>query len=605
MNINKINSNIQFLRGISVIIVFFFHYNQELFNTFFVGVDIFFLVSGYVITNSIFNKKRFLIFNYFLRRIKRIYPNLIFVLIFFIIIYYFLYKNYSDDYITNFFSIIFTFFGVSNLYYSLDPNLFYFNKEIRWLIHTWSLSIELQFYFLFGLIAFILFKLKKNDILKPNFKKSLLVSLFLISFFLFVFTDIKFISDYYSLPGRIWEFILGSILYFFHQKKKINFDRIFILFIFILSLLNIFHLDYKFIVIVTLLSIFLILLYSKEHKVNPITKTLVYYGKISYSFYLWHLIFISLLKDYFQLAILNFILIFIITNLFSHFSYNLIELKFNKKSHLDTYFEKIIKYSIFATVSLTIYISILNSSFHNKAYNELNKVSINLFHFIEKNRYNYSANKPNKYSWLSFDFCKKDYENFSWSSKVNCIKEDKNDTIIYLFGNSYGEHLIPVLSDVPNINFVISRFDNVYLNNKEYSDSTFKHLISQYNEITQRFKKKIILISLNETNYSIKKIRKFIYEINDKNTKIILLYPHPSFQEFKDNKLLIKYNTEKENNLLKLNQQNDIEIFDTFSFLCKKCNKKDYSKLFIDGAHFNLDGSLKLLEPLKKKLNLN
>ena len=69
--------------------------------------------------------------------------------------------------------------------------------------------------------------------------------------------------------------------------------------------------------------------------------------------------------------------------------------------------------------------------------------------------------------------------------------------------------------------------------------------------------------------------------------------------------MLIKYNTEKENNLLKLNQQNDIEIFDTFSFLCKKCNKKYYSKLFIDGAHFNLDGSLKLLEPLKKKLNLN
>ena len=105
--------------------------------------------------------------------------------------------------------------------------------------------------------------------------------------------------------------------------------------------------------------------------------------------------------------------------------------------------------------------------------------------------------------------------------------------------------MIPVLSDVPNINLVLSRFENVYLNNKEYSDLEFKHLISQYNEITQRFKKKIILISLNETNYSIKKIRKLINEINDKNTKIILLYPHPSFQEFKDNELFIKYNTEK------------------------------------------------------------
>ena len=139
--------NIEFLRGFAVILVFFFHYNQKLFSFFFVGVDIFFLLSGFVITKSIYSKNEFNFFNFLLRRIKRIYPALIFTLFLFFIFYFLFYKNYIDDYENNLFSIIFTILGLSNFYYSTNANLFYFNQEIRWLMHTWSLSVEIQFIF--------------------------------------------------------------------------------------------------------------------------------------------------------------------------------------------------------------------------------------------------------------------------------------------------------------------------------------------------------------------------------------------------------------------------------------------------------------------------
>ena len=76
----KQNYEIEFLRGFAVFSVFLFHFNTKIFNSFFVGVDIFFFISGYVITKSIFKKKNIDLVSFYLKRIKRIYPNLLFIL---------------------------------------------------------------------------------------------------------------------------------------------------------------------------------------------------------------------------------------------------------------------------------------------------------------------------------------------------------------------------------------------------------------------------------------------------------------------------------------------------------------------------------------------
>ena len=81
---NILLNHIQFLRGLSVLLVFFYHLKLNIFQYGFLGVDIFFVISGYVITSRIYkeyqNKRSFNFIKFYLKRIKRIYPVLIFIL---------------------------------------------------------------------------------------------------------------------------------------------------------------------------------------------------------------------------------------------------------------------------------------------------------------------------------------------------------------------------------------------------------------------------------------------------------------------------------------------------------------------------------------------
>ena len=204
----------------------------------------------------------------------------------------------------------------------------------------------------------------------------------------------------------------------------------------------------------------------REIQLNIITKSIIFIGKISYSFYLWHLIFISIFKNYFSLEIMNFLITFSITIISSYFTYELIEAKFNKKFLIDNFLEKLIKiFSILLIISFT-YLLFFNSSYLYILNNKLNKFSINLFKYVDKNRFANSIQDNNNIILMKYDNCEKNYENFSWTIKVNCLKESSSDDLIYLFGNSYGEHLFPALDNIPNVNVIYSRFENEYLNEK-------------------------------------------------------------------------------------------------------------------------------------------
>ena len=101
----KLINHIQFLRAISVLLVFFYHLKLDLFKYGFIGVDIFFIISGYVITSKIYNEyykfKTFNFFKFYKKRIQRIYPVLLFIfrLLFIfkmvVIYYYIINKRYS------------------------------------------------------------------------------------------------------------------------------------------------------------------------------------------------------------------------------------------------------------------------------------------------------------------------------------------------------------------------------------------------------------------------------------------------------------------------------------------------------------------------------
>jgi len=590
------NYDLEFLRGLSVLLVFLFHFNTNLFNSFFVGVDIFFLVSGYVITGSVLKKDKFNLSSFYLRRFKRIYPNLLFILFIFAVIFFTFYDFLPQEFDQNFFSIIFSIFGISNIFYTINPNLFYFTDEIRWLIHTWSLSVEIQYYFLIGLIFYIYFKLSRLNL---NFK-IFIISLFLTSFLIFLLPEKKFVSDYYSLPARLWEFSLGSIAYLFPFKKKLNFNYLLIAFLSIISFASYLSLNFKFDILIAIFFSYIMVVFSKNNNESIFTIFFRFFGKISYSFYLWHLIIISFFINITEFYIFNFIIIFLLTLILSIFTFNFIEIKFNKKFNYDYYFKKsigiiLISVSVFFIYSLTI-----NQKLFIKSFNSLNKFAVNFFHIVDN-----VNSGPNKYDSIfvkKFDHCENYQESFKWSTSVNCLRENSNSKLVYIMGNSYGDHIVPVISKAfLDSDLYIARFDNCYLVKSFKCDIDKKNQIfNQYSKISKKYDEKIVIISLSKNNYSKKKISQILNRLETLNTLVVFVYPHPSVNEYKNEKEINKYYLIKKNDFKILKDFERLILIDTFENICLDCNFDKYSQVFIDGHHFNLNGSLSLIELFRK-----
>ena len=600
----KKNYDLEFLRGLSVLLVFLFHLNTKVFNSFFIGVDIFFLISGYVITSSVLNKNEFDLDTFYLRRFKRVYPNLIFILLIFAITFFGFYKFLPHEFDQNHLSIIFSLLGISNIFYSLNPNLFYFTDDIRWLIHTWSLSVEIQYYFLIGLVFYFFYKFFRSNKNFLSFFKLFIFSLFIISFLIFISPEKKFLSDYYSLPGRLWEFALGSLAFLYQSKKRLNFYYLLVLFIISISLASYYALNYKIDVLIAVFFSYLIIVYAENKNNSYLTSFFKFFGKISYSFYLWHLIIISFLFNITEHYILNLIIIFLSTLFLSIFTFYFVEAKFNKSFVYDIYYKKGIRLILIFASILTFYTLTINQNLIVKSFNVLNKQAVSFFHYIEKINSNPNLNK--RIFVKKFDYCNNNLESFKWYTRVNCLQENSNDQLVYILGNSYGDHIVPLVSNVfSKSSLYLARFDDCYLVKSMNCDvDRNKKIISQYLGISKNFKEKLVIISLSKNNYSEEKLSELIKKINTNNHRVIIFYTHPTFGEYKDDEKMDEYYFVKKEDFKILNKFKNLIIFDTFKNICVDCSIDDYEKNFFDGHHFTYDASLSLIKKFEEKLNL-
>ena len=162
--INKFyRSDIDGLRGIAVLIVILFHLDISLLSGGFLGVDIFFVISGYLITNLILrdiSKNRFNIFNFYERRIRRIAPVLFTVILISIpLSYYSLSAGVLKDFWQ---STLSSSLFLSNFLFALEDNYFDVSSKFKPLLHTWSLSVEEQFYVVFPLLLIPIYKMNKK-----------------------------------------------------------------------------------------------------------------------------------------------------------------------------------------------------------------------------------------------------------------------------------------------------------------------------------------------------------------------------------------------------------------------------------------------------------
>ena len=388
----KYRPEIDGLRALAVISVILFHAGIPLFKGGFVGVDIFFVISGYLITSIILkdiDKNNFKILKFYERRARRILPALIIIVIFSSIFSLILFN--SEDLIFFFKSTISSLTFWSNLQFHNEADYFAKTSEFKPLLHTWSLSIEEQFYIIFPLLVILILSLNKKLLLITTILIFFLSLMFaqwsgnLSRNFPFFDADLNFLSksEYstFFMPfGRIWEIALGSICALILRKnilKKNQFSNLISLTGFILIIISIFYLSENFpfpsfYTLIPALGTALIILFTFESDVISKLlriKILVFLGLISYSLYLFHFPIFTFFKHS-NIEINYLILSFLILTTFilSFLNWKFIEKPFrSKKINLNKFI-----YFISASYLIIFLTSLyaLNFKIPNKLYIE-------------------------------------------------------------------------------------------------------------------------------------------------------------------------------------------------------------------------------------------
>ncbi|CAG5072036.1 hypothetical protein DYBT9623_03974 [Dyadobacter sp. CECT 9623] len=196
INTKEFRYDINALRALAVLGVVLFHYKVPYFQGGFSGVDIFFVISGYLMTRIIIRglaKGNFSVIEFYSRRVKRILPGLLFLILCLTVINFFLYLpvDYSD-FVKN--AAASAVFYSNILYYKSD--YFDASSENNMLLHTWSLSVEWQFYLILPLVLMLVNRFLKND-------RRGYLAVFLIAAVL-IFVGSLFATDYRPNASFYW-----------------------------------------------------------------------------------------------------------------------------------------------------------------------------------------------------------------------------------------------------------------------------------------------------------------------------------------------------------------------------------------------------------------
>ena len=294
---NNYRHELDGLRALAVIAVIINHFDHRLLQSGYLGVDIFFVISGYVITGSLLHQKfdsfKDFISQFYAKRIKRLLPALITVVLLTGLITIILIEPSNLSIKTGLFALV----GFSNnLLYHAAIDYFSISTKLNTLTHTWSLGVEEQFYFVYPIILWIIFGYGKR--LRRQ-KRILLyvigcLSVLSLSLFIYTYTDEQPFS-YFIVLCRFWELGVGCITYVFitsdwFSKRNIELNATFVLLILLSSLFipESYHIVNT-INIVVLTSLLIIFIQPKHLSFKLFThKYSIYIGLISYSLYLWH-----------------------------------------------------------------------------------------------------------------------------------------------------------------------------------------------------------------------------------------------------------------------------------------------------------------------------
>lgn len=278
------------LRAIAVIAVVLFHFNPSLLGGGFAGVDVFFVISGFLMTSIILRgieRHDFNLIKFYVARANRIIPALAFLCVALLVFGWFYlsppdYKQLGKHAAS---SVLF----VSNVIFFRESGYFDAGSHEKWLLHTWSLSVEWQFYIVYPIILMILSKLLSFEKLKL-FLLGATASMFLVNIYIsFNWPD----SAYYLLFSRAWEMLFGAIAFVYplacseHKKRVMEFSGIAAIIFSYLFVSN----EYAwpgYYALIPVIGTYLVIVANVQSSIftnNTISQAL---GRWSYSIYLWH-----------------------------------------------------------------------------------------------------------------------------------------------------------------------------------------------------------------------------------------------------------------------------------------------------------------------------
>ena len=336
----KYRAEIDGLRALAVVPVILFHAGFELFSGGFVGVDVFFVISGYLITTILIEdieNKRFSIVNFYERRARRILPALFFVMLVCIpFAWMWMIPSQMKDFSQ---SLVAVSLFASNILFWRESGYFDAAAEEKPLLHTWSLAVEEQYYVLFPIFLILAWRFGKNRVFW------MIVVMAAISLMLSEWGwRNKATANFYLAPTRAWELFAGSIAAFIVQKQGVQKNNLLALIGLAAIVFSIFFYDENtpFPSVYALLPVFgvvLLVLYAdKETYVAKLltTKGIVGIGLISYSAYLWHqpLFAFARIHSVNEPGWLLFLVLSSISLLLAFLSWRYIEAPFRKKERI-------------------------------------------------------------------------------------------------------------------------------------------------------------------------------------------------------------------------------------------------------------------------------
>jgi len=526
----KYRPEIDGLRAIAILPVIFYHAGLQIFSGGYVGVDIFFVISGYLISSIILSEietGKFSLINFYQRRARRILPALFCAILISTPFAWFILLPADLELFGNSAFSALTFWSNYIFYFEID--YFETSSKLKPLLHTWSLSIEEQFYIIYPILLIFFFKFgKKTFIIFLIISAIISLTLaqwagnlkFTYPYFEkeFLFFNQSSLTNFFLPIGRIWELIIGILIAFYIKKngQPNRFNEILTLFGLILIFYSVFtftpETNYpSFHTLLPTIGTGLLILFMNSktfiHKIFS-QKLLVFIGLISYSAYLYHFPIFTFIEysNYLENSLLLKIILILITFFISFVSWKYIEKPFRNKKKITT---KLFIYILLVLYLLTSLFVILN--FHNKGFKSR----------FDKDFKNFSIN---------FNSKELEQETTLYKKKLRLenefITNDKKKILI--IGNSVAIDLLMSFDQNSDL-FVNYEFKEYYfktqnllknsykdklkidklINNKLFVDADILMVSSLYNEY--------------ETNFSKNNVIKLLKNFAKKHNKLLVI----------------------------------------------------------------------------------